>query len=303
MLVSTPALLSGALVGGGLVLIVRQLLPGRPDLGSVLDRLEATEAPAPAAAPADGSVRSRSETLTLRVGTAVMNRGSVPMAVPRRDLDLLGIPVAKHVGDKVVGALGGLLLPQLGGALMALLGAGLSFSLPLLVSLGLAAFMWISADTNVRSKATKARREMRYAVASFMERARLERGAKAGAEAALYQAAAVGDHWALARIRASLDHAKLAGIPPWEALKTLSEQLDVPELGALSETFSMAGGEGSSIQVALGKQATALRGRLLTDALSEANSASEKAVIPGTIMFAVVMAIIAFPAAYTLLGT
>ncbi|MFE3945923.1 hypothetical protein ACFXPV_29310 [Streptomyces sp. NPDC059118] len=304
MMLSTPALLCGAVVGGGLVLVARQLLPGRPDLGAVLDRMETTEAASPLSAPgADGSVRSRSDTLTLQVGAAVLARSSVPMAIPRRDLDLLGIPVAKHVGDKVVGAAGGLVLPQLGGALLALAGTGLSLAVPLFVSLALAAFMWFSADTNVKAKARRARREFRYGVASFMERARLERGAKAGAEAALHRAAAVGDTWVLSRIRSTLDHAKLAGIPPWEALKTLSEQLDVPELAAPAETFSMAGGEGSSIQTALGKQATALRGRLLTDEQAEANSASERSVIPGTIMFAVVMAIIAFPAGYILLGT
>lgn len=307
MIVSTPALLCGALVGGGLVVLVRQLMPSHPDLNAVLDRLESTEAPAPPVQRADAhkmaSARSRSDDLALRLGAAVLARGSVSLSVPRQDLDLLGVPVAKHIGDKIVGAVGGLMLPQLAVAFLALSGTSLPLPVPLFVSLGLALSMWVSADTNVRSKARKARREFRYAVASYMERARLERGAKAGAEAALHRAAAVGDHWVLARIRATLDHAKLAGIPPWDALKTLSHQLDVPELAAQAETFSMAGGEGSSIQAALGKQATALRGRLLTDELAQANSASERAVIPGTIMFAVVLLIVSFPATYLMLNT
>ncbi|MFD5728942.1 hypothetical protein ACFWMT_22965 [Streptomyces sp. NPDC058368] len=306
MIFSTPALLCGGLAGGGLVVLVRQLMPSHPDLNAVLDRLEATEAPVPG--PSDdvqvtATARSRSDDLALRIGAVVLARSSVSLTVPRQDLDLLGISVAKHVGDKIVGAVGGLVLPQLAVAFVALAGTSLPLTVPVFVSLALAFFMWVSADTNVRSKARKARREFRYAVASYMERARLERGAKAGAEAALHQAAAVGDHWVLMRIRAALDHAKLAGIPPWDALKALSEQLDVPELAAQAETFSMAGGEGSSIQTALGKQATALRGRLLTDELAHANSASERAVIPGTLMFAVVMMVISFPAAYLMLNT
>ena len=303
MMLSTPALLCGALVGGGLVVVAHQLLPGRPDLGAVLDRLESTATPvttAPAAVQTSG--RSRSDGFALKVGTRVLDRTRIPLSVPRRDLDLLGIPVAKHVGDKVIGAAGGLLLPQAAGALLALGGVSVS-ALPLFASLLMAAFMWVSADTNVRAKARKARREFRYAVASFMERARLERGAKAGADAALYKAAAVGNHWVLARIRVALDHARLAGIPPWEALGTLADQLDVPELAAPAQTFALAGGEGSSIQTALGKQAKALRSRLLTDEQAEANAASEKAVIPGTLMFAAVMAIMAFPAAYDLLAS
>ncbi|RAJ48624.1 hypothetical protein K388_06972 [Streptomyces sp. KhCrAH-43] len=306
MIVSTPALLCGALVGGGLVVLVRQFMPSHPDLNAVLDRLEATDAPAPAGGGEvrePTTARSRSDALALRIGAAVLARGAMPLSVARQDLDLLSVSVAKHVGDKIVGAVGGLMLPQLAVAFMALSGTHLPFSVPLFVSLGLAFSMWVSTDTNVRSKARKARREFRYAVASYMERARLERGAKAGAEAALHQAAAVGDHWVLVRIRATLDHAKLAGIPPWDALKALADQLDVPELAAQAETFSMAGGEGSSIQTALGKQATVLRGRLLTDELAQANSASERAVIPGTIMFAVVLVIITFPAVSLMLNT
>ncbi|MDG4859290.1 hypothetical protein P8605_14170 [Streptomyces sp. T-3] len=302
-MMSTAALFCGAASGCGLFLIVRELLPARPDLGAVLDRLENTQAPEPVMAEQGAGFRARSDSWAEQIGARVLERSGASLTLPRRELDLLGIPLAKHLGDKVIGAVAGFVLPQLGAALAALGGTALPLPLPLFVSVLFGLYLWVSADSNVRAKAKVARLEFRYAVASFMERARLERGAKSGADAAVYNTASVGDGWVLARIRATLEHAKLAGIPPWQALKTLAEQLDVPELASPAETFSLAGGEGTSIRATLATQSRSLRDRLLTDKQAEANSASEKSVVPGTIIFAVLFAVIGYPAFTALMAT
>ena len=41
-MMSMAGVVYGAMIGGGAFLVVRELLPSRPDLGSVLDRLETT---------------------------------------------------------------------------------------------------------------------------------------------------------------------------------------------------------------------------------------------------------------------
>ncbi|MFE3770887.1 hypothetical protein [Streptomyces sp. NPDC059122] len=288
----------GAMVGGGAFLVVRELLPSRPDLGSVLDRLENT-------APAQATVRegaAKSAVLTERVGARILASAGERLLVPRRDLDLLGISPAKHVGDKVIGAVGGFAMPQMALALAAAAGIHLPFVLPLFVSVAFAAMMWVSADTNVHSKAVKLRLEYRYAVASLMERARLQRGAHAAPEKALYETAAVGDGRVYVRIRAALERAKLSGTPPWDALKAMSEQLDVPELAGPANTFAHAGTEGANIIAALENQSRTLRKRLQTDIQSEANADSEKAVVPGTILFVVLIATLGYPLFQTVLS-
>ncbi|MCX4554237.1 hypothetical protein [Streptomyces sp. NBC_01500] len=288
-------LVCGAAIGGGLFLVVRELLPSRPDMEAVLDRLEQTQHTP--AASASGSVAATS--LWERAGESILKSAGHRLSVPRADLDLLGKSPAHHVGTKVVGSLLALVMPQLAVLLLMLGGTALPFAWPLLGSVLFAAYIWFSADADVRSKAKAARLEVRYAVASFLERAQLERGANVGPEAAVQRTAEVGDHWILTRIRAALKRSELAGLPQWEALRQLGEQLDIPELVAPAESFSLAGA-GASIQKTLETQAVILRQRLLTDKQAAANAASERLVVPGTVLFAVTLALFAYPAFHAL---
>ncbi|MEV0254708.1 hypothetical protein AB0H82_10660 [Streptomyces sp. NPDC050732] len=293
-MISPEALLCGALVGGGLFLLVRELLPARADMDAVLDRLENTTPLPGQARPAGGRAASQASVWE-RAGAQILVAHGHRLNVPRADLELLNKSVTHHVGTKVLGAVAALVMVQVSWLLLNLAGFGLSFAPPLLVSVGFAAYLWFSADADVRRTAKAARLEVRYAIASFLERAQLERGANVGPEAAVQRTAEVGDHWILTRISAALKRAELAGIPQWEALKQLGEQLDIPELAAPAESFSLAGA-GASIQKTLATQALLLRQRLLTDREAEANSASERLVVPGTVLFTVVLVMFAYPA-------
>ncbi|MFF1378759.1 hypothetical protein [Streptomyces sp. NPDC058308] len=293
-MISTGALAYGAIAGAGLFLVVRELLPARPDMDGVLDRLENTTGQPGQPATPDGHGRG-APTVWERAGVQILASHGHRLNVPRADLELLNKSVPHHVGTKVVGSLVALAMVQAGGLLLNLAGLGISFAPPLLVSVGFAAYIWFSADADVRRKAKAARLEVRYAIASFLERAQLERGANVGPEAAVQRTAEVGDHWILTRISAALKRAELAGIPQWEALKQLGEQLDIPELAAPAESFSLAGA-GASIQKTLATQALLLRQRLLTDREAEANAASERLVVPGTVLFTVVLVMFAYPA-------
>ncbi|MEV6796414.1 hypothetical protein AB0M87_31485 [Streptomyces sp. NPDC051320] len=289
-------LLCGAVIGGGLFLVVRELLPSRPDMEAVLDRLEHAQRTTGASQPGDGPA---TVSVWERAGESILKSAGHRLTVPRADLDLLDKSVARHVGTKVLGSLLALVMPQLCVLLLMLGGTTLPFVLPLLASVLFAAYIWFSADVDVRSTAKAARREVRYAVASFLERAQLERGANVGPEAAVQRTAEVGDHWILTRIRAALKRAELAGLPQWEALRQLGEQLDIPELIGPAESFSLAGA-GASIQKTLETQAVILRQRLLTDKQGAANAASERLVVPGTLLFAVTLALFAYPAFHAL---
>lgn len=293
----SPAVLGcGALIGGGLFLLLREALPVRPDPEAILDRLESTNPP-PAALHAQepGAKLPWVE----RTGVRLLASFGHLLSVPRQDLALLGKTPAEHIGTKALGALAAFVMPQLFTALLALAGAGQLLAPMLLLSVLFAAVVWLNADHDVRTKAAKKRLEFRYAIASVLERAQLERGANSGVEAALLRTVAVGDHWIHARMRSALNRAELAGVPPWDALKQLGEQLNIPELAAPAESFSLAGA-GAKIMATLNTQAQTLRTRLRTDKQAEANAALEKLVLPGTLVFAVVFAMFAYPAIHAL---
>lgn len=286
-MISTPAVVCGLLAGGGVALVVSELLPSRPDLAAVAARIDAT-APRSADPAGDGLQERVGEQLLASLGRVV--------SVPREDLAVLGISPAQHVGGKALWSLYGLLVPQIFTAVLALAGGGSALVLPVLLSFGLAAAFWFNADADVRSKAAAARGEFRHAVASFLERAALERAADAGAAEALHRAADVGDSWVCLRIRTALAHSQLSGVSPWQALRDLATEVDVPELARPADTLALAGEEGAAAYDTLKAQADALRSAQLTDAQTTANEASTKMVFPVTARVLLLLVLVGYPA-------
>ncbi|WP_051740057.1 type II secretion system F family protein [Kitasatospora sp. MBT66] len=290
MIASAPALVAGAAVGGGLVVAVAGLLPARADLGDVMRRLDAGRVEhlgAPAVAPT-----GLFDKLGLKLLTQV---GEGAVRLPRRELDLIGRSPSHHVGLKIGMALVGLLMPTFVLLGTIVLGTGLPVAVPAIGALALATLFWMLPDIQARQLAAEARSEFRTAIASFLELVSLERAADAGPIEALTRAASVGDGWVFHRLRGALDAAELAGIPPWEGLRQLSEDLGVPELGAPADIMAVAGEEGAAVYSTLQAQAASLRGALLTEAQAEANTASEKMILPVSLLVIIMSSFIAYP--------
>lgn len=109
-----PAAAAGVMIG----LAVRAALPTKPDLASVLDRLDAahfTNAMPVAAPPGARGVPER-------VGARLLEEFGVRIRLPLSDLRLLRISPAEHLGKRVLFALYGLLAPQLLQAMLAFAG-------------------------------------------------------------------------------------------------------------------------------------------------------------------------------------
>lgn len=281
-MIPTAALLWAAVAGVALVLVVRHLLPSRPALGA---------ARRPAAAPL-----SQRGQWSQWLGARLLRRFGGLLRVPREDLALVARTPAEHTGRQVCYAVGGLVFPQVLTALLGLVGALPPLVFPVLFSLVLAAVGWLAVEVEVRREAARAREEFRFATASFLERAALTRAADAGAADALYRTAAVGDGWALERIRAALERSRLSGASPWESLAQLAKEIGVPELARPADTFALAGDAGATVYTTLRGQAKALRVAMLTDAKAEANRASERLMIPLSGLAIVFLLFIGYPA-------
>ncbi|MFE4663804.1 hypothetical protein ACFRI7_03130 [Streptomyces sp. NPDC056716] len=271
MIFSPYAVIGGALAGLGLVIAARGILPGRPDLGDVLSRMDATRLE-----NLDRNRDSTPRTLMEKAGTLLLRTaGEGTLRLPRQQLELVGRSPAAHLGRKLALALYGLLLPVLAVSVASLAGFPLPFAMPAIAGLGLALVFWLLPDLQLKQEAVEAKEDFRYAVKAYLRLVQLERAADAAPTQALKKAAEVGEGWVFAKIRDTITRAELEGISPWEGLKRLSIELDVPELGA---------------------QARSLSGALVTSAKAQANMASEKMVMPVAMLVLIMTVYIGYPA-------
>jgi hypothetical protein len=292
--VIAPAAAAGVLIGLG----VRAAWPAKPDLTSALDRLDASKVPT--ALPTDALVPTGS--LPERVGNRLLADFGDRIALPLRDLNLLRISPAEHLGKRALFALYGLIIPLLLQAMLALAGAPFPYVVPAGLSLGLAVLFWLWPGREVAKEAAEARLIVRHAAASYLERVALARVANSGAAQALTDTARVGENFIFKRMRQVFHQADLAGVTPWDALKQLGEELDIPELTRPADTLALAG-DGAAVYTTLQAQARQLRIALLSDQKAKANEASAAMILPVTFGVILMITFVMIPLTITILGS
>ncbi|MFF7764168.1 type II secretion system F family protein [Streptomyces griseorubiginosus] len=292
--VIAPAAAAGVLLGLG----VRAAWPARPDLTSALDRLDASKVPTFLVTDALAPTGSLPE----RVGNRLLADLGDRIALPVRDLNLLRISPAEHLGKRVLFALYGLIVPLLLQAVLALGGAPFPYIVPAGLSLGLAALFWLWPGREVAKQAAEARLIVRHAAASYLERVALARVANSGAAQALTDTARVGENFIFERMRQVFHQADLAGVTPWDALKQLGEELDIPELTRPADTLALAG-DGAAVYTTLQAQARQLRIALLSDQKAKANEASAAMILPVTFGVILMITFVMIPLTITILGS
>ncbi len=291
----TVAAAGGAAAGCGLLLLLHtarhrpvplpQLLaPHRPEL-----RRPHLATNVPAAGPAG------------RIGQwlAAHPIGPTP---PPADLEILHLDPAALALRKAGMACFGLVLPPLIAAAVTAAGLHLPYSVPAVLGLLLAAAFYLAPDLIVRGQARDARRDFSTAVGSYLDLVALERTADGAPAQALHRAAQVADSWPFARIRQSLDGARLSGMPPWQALADLADRLGVDDLRDLADILTAAGDDGAAIDTALTAKAASLRTRHLAAAKAAANTASEKLTLPAVLLCFGFLLLVCYPALTRVLG-
>jgi hypothetical protein len=268
----------GAVIAVCLVLAVRALVPQRAPLSDVLRRTHQPDAYAPARAPA--AQGSGAAVWADRIGTRLMETDTFVSRLPARDLALLELSPASLLGRCALYALVGLLLPQWFLFIASVMGVSWPLLVSLLAGIVFAAFMVFKCLDDVRDKAKKARRAYQYYAASLLERIALARNSDAGAAEALTRTVAHGEGVVEARIRDTIEHAQLAGVSVWSALRALGDEIGVPELSRPAAALALAGEERAAVFNQLEAQAVAVRRALLADRKGQANEATEKMHLP-----------------------
>lgn len=291
------AIAGGAISAGGVVALIAWALPTQPDLADVAARLSParTRRPGPVQNPAGAGERLGSwahQVLPARVWAAT----------PRRELSLLGVSPARHYGKKTAFAAGAAVLVPTVSALAAVAGLALPLVIPVIATLALAAAAFVVPDLAVREAAKSARIEFTRALSAYIDLVALERNAGAGPRQAMEDAAAVGDSWVFSRIGQELARSRLIGLPPWDALQALSEELGLPELAELGDIMRLSGEEGAQVYATLRARSAAMRAKLTSDDLAEANATSEKMTIPMSALALVFLALLITPSVFRLLA-
>ncbi|MGD9959022.1 type II secretion system F family protein [Nocardioides sp.] len=292
------ALAAGSLLALGVVLLVARLMPAEPDLAEALSRLT------PARGRANASVNASASTGKERLGVWAMK--ALPPAVwaktPTRELAILRIPLARFYGDKLNFALLGLVIPPLLAWFFGILGLGFPVAIPAVASLGLAAVMFFLPNYNAIDDARKARLEFSRALGAYIDLVALERHNGAGVRQAMELAAEVGDSWVFTRLSEELTRSRWSGLPPWDALHTLADELGLPELDDFADIMRLSGEEGASVYTTLRARSAAMRTAMLNDEITEANAVGERMTIPGSLLGVIFMALLVAPSLLRMFG-
>ena len=284
------ALLAGGMMGLGVALLGVRLVPAHPDLADALDRLAPSR-------PSTGSTQATAATAQERVGVWAM-RALPPglwVRTPHREVALLRIPLARFYGEKLAYAAAGLVLAPMLGLFFELIGLGLPITIPFLATVGLAGVMFFLPNYNAIDDAKRARLEFQRALGAYIDLAALERNSGSGARQAMEASAEIGDSWVFTRLAEELSRSRWSGLPPWDALHSLAEELGLSELDDFADIMRLSGEEGASVYATLRARSGAMRTAMLNDELAEANAVGERMSIPGSLLGVVFMALLIAP--------
>lgn len=295
---------AGALVGLGLALLLSQVAPARPDLGQTLARLSPTGARQVQELQAATDPVSAGEADVREVLGSWAAR-HLPAGIWGRvrssDLAVQGTSLARFYGEKLLFAFIGLVAgPVLSSTFMLVL--DIPLYVPVLASLALAALLWFLPNYNVRSDAAQARVEFTRSLGAFVDLVTLEMAAGSGPRQAMQAAALVGDSWIFLRLREELARTRWSGLTPWDALRALGDEIDVPDLHELADIMRLSGEDGGRVYHQLKARSISMRGAILSAQKARANEVSERMTLPMSATALVFLAILATPYGLRVLG-
>lgn len=301
-------MLSGALAGLGVFLLVKVFIQPRPGVAATLARLDGGRrgaAPLTTSAASSGARLGGIERARLSIGSRLEAEAAArgwSFDKVRADLAIMNRPFAVHLGTKVLLAVGALVWLPLMAGLLALTGTGLGATTPAAVTLAGAVFAFFIPDFALRSEADERRRDFRHVVGSFLDLVAMNLAGGRGLPEALMAASTVGDHWAMARIRQALSNARVVGITPWEGVSLLGRELGVEELRDLASALALAGDEGAKIRHSLMARAESMRRKELADVEGQAGERSQSMLVAQLLICASFLLFLAYPATSQILS-
>ncbi|MBX6385267.1 MAG: type II secretion system protein [Microbispora sp.] len=318
--------LSGAVLGLGIFLLLRALFPPRPGLTARLAALDQARngegvPRAPLIAPEEDVSEFR-RALGERLARFYAARGWEARSI-KADLALLGKSFEGFLATKALLGVSGLLAFPILVGWLALMGWGVSVQVPLWSALVVCVVFFLLPDVQIRRDAAVRRRDFRHAVGAFLDLVSMNLAGGRGVPEALMMAVAVGSpittpgalngaangagpapgsNWAMERIREALANARIVGITPWQALGQLGDEINVDELRDLSAALGLVADDGAKVRASLAARAATLRRRELAEIEGKAGERSQSMLVAQLLLCAGFVIFLSFPAAMKMLG-
>ena len=272
---------AGGGVGLGFYLLARALLPRPVPLGRALANLERVrpnlglEAEAPNRTSRPAADRIGRVAVGFFEGTGLVDLGRL-----QRRLRTLGKPAERHAYDKLVGGIAGLALPVVFSLVLLAGGVSMPLGLTTFAAVALSIFGFMFPDLGLAEQIERRRRSFRHSLSAYLDLVTIILAGGGGLETALGAAAETGEGWAFTEIRDALRHARLSGRSAWDLFDELGQELGVSELSELAASAHLAGDQGARIRASLAAKADSMRANQTAAIEAEAESATEKMLLP-----------------------
>lgn len=290
----------GAVAGGGVLALLRAVFPPTPSLDDDLRALAASNWSTQILTP--NSPATGGEPLVGRFLVRVFDLRSPALAT---DLRVIDRSFERHVAERAKTAVALGVAPILFGvAIPVVAGGGALFGSGVITGASVvgAVVGWFWTDHQVRSMATKRRREFDAGLASYLGLVASLTAAGSGLEEAMWVGAQQGRGWAFQVLRRALTAARNRGSTPWEMMDTYGRDLELPALVELGATFQLSGTSGAQLRQTVMTKAASLREHQLAGIEAEANANTTAMAGPIGFMLAGFVVLLLYPAITTVLN-
>ncbi|TLS42014.1 type II secretion system F family protein [Streptomyces montanus] len=291
----------GAVMGLGVYVLVRALMPSKRSAISQVARIDAMRARGAAYESSHraadtgrfGGVRTQ---VGARVAEFYLQQGWEQRSL-RADLAVLDRSWENFLATKVLLSAAGLFFGPFIFAVVWTLGVGSSPIIPVWLALLFAGIFFLLPDLEVRRDAADKRRDLRRVIGAYLDLVSMSLAGGRGLPEALMAAAEISDGWATQRIRNALADARITGISQWQALGSLGEELGVEELKDLSASLALVADDGAKVRESLASRAETMRHRELADIEGSAGEKSQSMLVAQLLLCAGFLVFLIFPAA------
>lgn len=292
------AMLAGAAVGAGILLLVVVFSRPVPGVAATLHRIDRidrgnrTLTTTGAAKGVDGTLEAVRLGLGSRFENFAAGRGW-HFSRTRTDLAVMNRTMTHHMGNKVLLAMAAFIWFP---CAVWLTGFASGFGVPIAVALAAAAVGFVLPDYSLHQEAEDRRRDFRHVTGSFLDLVAMNLAGGRGLPEALTAASSFGDHWAMVRLRQALSNARIMGWTPWEGIGRLGRELGVDELRDLASALALAGDEGARIRSSLMARAESMRRKEMVDIEGAAGESSQSMLMAQLLMCVAFLIFLAYPA-------
>ncbi|MBR8643194.1 type II secretion system F family protein [Streptomyces tuirus] len=291
----------GAVIGLGIYVLVRALMPSKRSAISQVARIDAMRARGSAYESARPQAdTSRFGSLRAEVGQRVaefyLQQGWEQRSL-RADLAVLDRSWEKFLATKVLLGVAGLFFGPFLFAIVWTLALADSPVIPVWLALMFAVLFFFLPDLEIRRDAAEKRRDLRRVIGAYLDLVSMSLAGGRGLPEALMAAAEISDGWANQRIRNALSDARITGISQWQALGQLGEELGVEELKDLSASLALVADDGAKVRESLASRAETMRHRELAEIEGSAGEKSQSMLVAQLLLCAGFLVFLIYPAA------